>query len=296
MIRRASILVFGAAFLTLGVCLTSAHAQSSQAPYAPGEAPIVADGVAPEMEGVDITEHLGGSVPLDLALMNDDGTQTTMGALLAAGRPVMLHLGYYKCPMLCTLVLNEGIRSLAKVDLSMGKDFDLVSISISPKEGHELAHAKKQGYLAEYSRPGAEKGMRFLTAVPTAVGETAPGAIADAVGFGYKLLPSGEYSHAAIFVMLAPDGRIVRYLYGVRFDPATMRMAIVEAGEGKIGTPLDRFILWCHQWDPLSKGYSLLAFRVMQVGGAITVCVMAVGLVWMFARSARRARLAPHAA
>jgi protein SCO1/2 len=96
--------------------------------------------------------------------------------------------------------------------------------------------------------------------------------------------------------MIAPDGRIVRYLYGVKFEPATMRMAVVEAGEGKIGTPLDRFILWCHQWDPASKGYALLAFRIMQVGGAVTVVVMAAGLAWMFMRSARQTRLAPHAA
>ncbi len=283
--------LFGAISLS-----ASAAGQSSIAPYAPGDRPIDADGIAAEMEGVDITEHLGDRVPLDLVLIDDSGEPTTLGKLLEAGRPMMLHLGYYKCPMLCTLVLNEGVRSLAKMDLSLGKDFDLVSVSINPKERHELAHAKKQGYLAEYDRAGSEKGMRFLTAAATPEGETVPAAIATATGFGYKLLDSGEYSHAAVFMMIAPDGRIVRYLYGVKFDPTTMRMAVVEAGEGKIGTPLDRFILWCHQWDPASKGYSLLAFRIMQVGGAITVVVMSVGLAWMFIRSARQARLAPHAA
>ena len=228
--------------------------------------------------------------------MDDDGTETTLGALLAAGRPVMLHFGYYKCPMLCTLVLNEGMRALDKVDLSLGKDFDLVSISINPKEQHELAHAKKQGYAAEYTRKGADGGMHFLTAIPTPEGEKVPGAMADAAGFGYKLLESGEYSHAAVFMMLAPDGRIVRYLYGVKFEPATMRMAIIEAGEGKIGTPMDRFILWCHQYDPSSKGYVLWAFRLMQIGGAIAVIAIASGLTWLFISGARKSRLAPHAA
>ncbi len=267
--------------------------QSSAPPFAPGDRPIAGESVAPEFQGIDIIEHLGGQVPLDTPLMDDDGSPTTLGEILKDGKPIMLHMGYYKCPMLCTLVLNEGFRALSKVDLSVGTDFQLVSISVNPSEQSELAHAKKLGYLAEYSRSGAESGVHFLTAVQTAEGMTAPAAIADAVGFQYKLLPSGEYSHPAMLAMIASDGRIVRYLYGVKFDPATMRMALVEAGEGTIGTPLDRFILWCHQYDPSSEGYVLFAFRVMQVGGAITVVVLASGLIYLFRRSARIARLAP---
>ena len=278
-----------AAFVATG----GAWAQTSIPPFAPGEGPIAADGIAEEMQGVDIIEHLGEKVPLSMVLMGDDGKETTLGEILKSGKPIMLHMGYYKCPMLCTLVLNEGIRSLSKVDLSIGKDFDLVSVSINPKEGHELAHAKKQGYLAEYDRDGADRGVRFLTAVTTTEGASVPAAIASAVGFGYKALPSGEYSHPAMLVMIASDGRIVRYLYGVKFDPATMRMAIVEAGEGKIGTPLDRFILWGHQYDPASHGYVLLAFRLMQIGGAVTVVVIAAGLIYLFRKGSRTAKLAP---
>ncbi len=289
----ASILsLITATVLTVGIT-NSAKAQASIAPFAPGEGPIPADGVAKEMEGVDILEHLGDKVPLDTVLIDDDGKETTLGAILASGKPVMLHFGYYKCPMLCTLVLNEAIRSLSKVDLSIGKDFDLVSISINPKESNELAHAKKLGYMAEYGRAGSEKGTRFLTASQTAEGAKIPAAIAESVGFQYKELPSGEFSHPAMLAMIASDGRIVRYLYGVKFDPATMRMAIVEAGEGKIGTPLDRFILWCHQYDPASQGYVVFAVRLMQIGGAITVVVIAAGLIFMFRRGARTAQLAP---
>ncbi len=245
------------------------------------------------MQGVDIVEHLGETIPLGTILMDDDGKEVTLGQILKAGKPIMLHMGYYKCPMLCTLVLNEGFRALSKVDLSVGSDFQLVSISVNPKESNELAHAKKLGYLAEYARPGAESGVHFLTAVQSDEGSTAPATIADAVGFKYKLMPSGEYSHPAMLALIAADGRIVRYLYGVKFDAATMRMAVVEAGEGTIGTPLDRFILWCHQYDPASEGYVLFAFRVMQIGGAITVVVLAGGLLYLFRRGARAARLAP---
>ncbi|MSR70028.1 MAG: SCO family protein [Phycisphaerales bacterium] len=275
------------------LCLSAALSQASIPPFAPGDRPISGDTIAAEMQGVDIIEHLGERVPLDTVLMGDDGKEITIGQILQGGKPIMLHLGYYKCPMLCTLVLNEGFRALAQVDLSVGKDFEFVSISVNPKESNELAHAKKLGYLAEYARKGSESGVRFLTAVQSEEGATAPATIAQAVGFQYKLLASGEYSHPAMLAMIATDGRIVRYLYGVKFDPATMRMALVEAGEGKIGTPLDRFILWCHQYDPSSEGYVLFAFRVMQVGGAVTVIVLAVGLVYLFRRGARTAQLAP---
>jgi protein SCO1/2 len=290
---KASILsLIAATVLTVGMT-NSANAQASIAPFDPGQGPVLADGVAKEMEGVDILEHLGDTIPLDTVLIGDDGKETTLGAILASGKPVMLHMGYYKCPMLCTLVLNEAIRSLSKVELSIGKDFDLVSISINPKESNELAHAKKLGYMAEYGRAGSDQGSRFLTAPQTAEGAKAPAAIAESVGFQYKELPSGEYSHPAMLAMIASDGRIVRYLYGVKFDPTTMRMAIVEAGEGKIGTPLDRFILWCHQYDPASQGYVVFAMRLMKIGGAITVVVITTGLIYMFRRGARTAQLAP---
>lgn len=275
------------------LCLSAALSQASIPPFAPGQTPISGDTVAAEMQGVDIVEHLGDKIPLDTVLMGDDGKETTLGEILKSGKPIMLHMGYYKCPMLCTLVLNEGFRALSKVDLSVGSDFQLVSISVNPKESCELAHAKKLGYLAEYARKGSENGVRFLTAVQTDEGANAPATIADAVGFKYKLLPSGEYSHPAMLALIATDGRIVRYLYGVKFDAATMRMALVEAGEGKIGTPLDRFILWCHQYDPASEGYVLFAFRVMQVGGAITVVVLAAGLLFLFRRGARASKLSP---
>ncbi len=284
----------GVAVAALAVWTADAASQQMSMPaHAPGQAPISAEGVAPELEGVTIIEHLGDRVPLETALVLDDGSTTTLGELLKSGRPLMLHMGYYKCPMLCTLVLNEAIRSLQKVDLSIGRDFDLVSISVNPQESWELAGAKKKGYIAEYERAGSDRGVHFLTAVQSEQGALAPAQIADAVGFQYRRLPDGEYSHPAMLAMVAADGRIVRYLYGVKFEPATMKMAIVEAGEGRIGTPLDRFILWCHQYDASSQGYVVFAFRLMQVGGAITVVVIASGLLVLFLRGTRAAALAP---
>ncbi len=267
----------------------SATAQSPNSPVGPlGGAGLSAEGVPPELVGVDIVENLGVKLPLDLPFVDDDGKPTTLGAILANGKPVLLHLGYYRCPMLCTMVLNEAVRSLGKLDWTAGTDFEFVSASINPDDSVELAAAKKQGYLAEYGREGVGRGWHFLTAP-----QTSSQALADAVGFKFRRLPDGEYAHAAALFLVAPDGRLVRYLYGVKFEPQTVRMALVEAGQGTIGTPLDRFILWCHQYDPTEGSYTLLAFRLMQVGGAITVVLLASGIGWMWWRDSRKKSLQP---
>lgn len=272
----------------LGVAL-SAAAQSPNSPVGPLGGPgLSAEGVPPELVGVDIVENLGVKLPLDLPFVDDDGKPTTLGAILAGGKPVLLHLGYYRCPMLCTMVLNEAVRSLNKIDWTAGTDFEFVSASINPDDTVELAAAKKQGYLAEYGREGVSRGWHFLTAP-----QTSSQALADSVGFKFRRLPDGEYAHAAALFLVAPDGRLVRYLYGVKFEPQTVRMALVEAGQGTIGTPLDRFILWCHQYDPAAGGYTLLAFRLMQVGGAITVVILASGIGWMWLRDSRKKSLQP---
>ena len=262
------------------------RAQSEFSPTSSGAPGLSADIVPPELVGVDIIEHLGDTLPLDLPFTDDDGSATTLGAILSGGKPVLLHLGYLRCPMLCTMVLNEAVRGLAKVDWTAGKDFEFVSVSINPEERYPLAFAKKQGYLSEYGRDAPASGWHFMTGA-----ESSSKALADAVGFAFKKLPDGEYAHAAALFLIAPDGRIVRYLYGVKFEPETMRMALVEAGEGTIGTPLDRFILWCHQYDPLAGSYSLFAMRLMQIGGVVTLVFLGAGLGWLFWKDSARKRL-----
>lgn len=264
--------------------------QGSGPVYGIGEQEKVSTELPSELEGIDIVEHLGDTLPLELPLMHDSGEPTTLKKVLESGRPVLLQMGYMKCPMLCSLVLNELVRGLDDVDWTAGKEFDVVSISINPEEGSELAHAKKLGYLAQYERAGSEGGWHFLT------GEADhTKAIADAVGFQFKKLPDGEYSHPAMVAVIAPDGRIVRYLYGVKYEPATLRMALLEGSEGTIGTPLDRFILWCHQYSPTDGGYVLFAFRLMQLGGALTLAILGTGVAFLIVRERRARRLMPPA-
>lgn len=276
---RPILLALAAALAASGAV---AHGQMGLPPHAPGDAPVAADGVPEEVQGVDIAEQLGTTLPLDATFRDDSGATVTLRDVMRSDRPTMLHLGYFRCPMLCTLVLNEAFRSLRSVDWTPGTDFQLVSISVNPEETPELAKAKKIGYLAEYDRTGVEPGIRFLTGSAESIA-----AVCDATGFRYRKQPDGEYAHPATLIMVAPDGRVVRYLYGVKFEPATVRMALLEASEGTIGTPLDRFILWCHQFDPTSKGYVLFAFRLVQVAGIATVAVLVAGIAWMLRRESR---------
>ncbi len=249
-----------------------------------------------ELVGVDIVEHLDETLPLDLVFTDEDGEEVRLGDIIDGERPTILQIGYFKCPMLCNLVLNEAMDGLSGVDdLTAGTHFDLVALSINPTEGHELARVKKEGYLLEYARPGASRGFHFLTGSAENTK-----ALADAVGFQYRLQDDGEYAHAAALFVITPDGRISRYLYGVRYEPATLRFALMEGAEGRIGSTLERFILWCHVYDPDSGSYHLLAFRVMQLGGLATVFVMVVGvgLLWLRDRhrspgTGSRDRIAP---
>lgn len=246
-----------------------------------------------ELKGVDIIEKPNAKLPLDLPFTDDQGNSVTLGDFFKPGpngtqRPVILQLGYLKCPMLCNLVLNGAIEGLEGVDWTAGETFQLVSVSINPTETHQLAKVKKDGYLLEYNRPGAVNGFHFLTG-PASSSHT----LADAVGFGFRDQGGGEFSHAAALFVITPDGRVSRYLYGTKFEPRDLRFALLEASEGKIGTTLDRFILWCHMYDADAKGYVLFARRLMQLGGAVTVSAIALGLGWFWLGEVRRRRNQP---
>jgi protein SCO1/2 len=267
-------------------------------PLASASAQMPASQVPAELQGVDIIEKLDARLPLDLPFVDEDGKAVTLGDYFERtggpsrnGRPIILQLGYFKCPMLCGLVLNGAMDGLKGVDWSAGETFDLIAVSINPRETPQLAKVKREGYLLDYNRPSAEKGFHFLTGP-----ESSSHALADAVGFKFREQENGDYSHAAAIFVITPDGRISRYLYGTKFEPKDIRFAMLEASEGRIGSTLDRFILWCHIYDPNARGYVLVAMRLMQIGGALTVLILGGGLAWFFAVEARRRRAEREAA
>jgi protein SCO1 len=239
-----------------------------------------------QLEGVGITEHPGAQVPLDLEFVAEDGKPVRLGSYFDGKKPVILNLGYYRCPMLCGLVLSGLLQGLKETAWSVGREFDVVTVSIDPLETPTLARLKKESYLAEYGRPGAAAGWHFLTGREESIRK-----LADAVGFGYRYVPErGEYAHAAVLFMATPDGHIARYLYGVLYAAGTLRMALTEAGQGKVGTTADRILLTCFHYDAEQGRYVVAAMTLMRTGGGVTVLVVGGWLLARWRRDARKPR------
>ena len=263
---RAALAAAAVAWTVGGVAVESASAQLNL-------------DVPEELKGVDIVEKLDAQIPLDARFTDENGRQVSLRDYFDGKRPVLLQLGYNRCPMLCSLVLNGMFDGLKGVDWTPGNEFEVVSISIDPTETAMLAKAKKEAYLADFDRAGAGPGVHFLTGT-----EVMSKAVADSVGFQFKRQPDGEYAHAAALFLVKPDGKVSRYLYGAKFAPADLRFGLLEASQGRIGTTLDRFILWCHIYDADAGSYVLQARKVMTIAGAVTLVVLAGGLA-MFWRS-----------
>ncbi len=245
----------------------------------------------PELEGVTIIDKLDSQLPLSATFRDDHGNPVTLRDVLPKDRPAILQIGYMKCPMLCSLVMNALVRGIQDMDWTVGQQYDIIALSVNPKEGADLAEGKKAGYVAEYGRPKSAAGWHFLTGEESSIRS-----VTDAVGFEYRMQENGEYSHAAGIFILTPDGRLSRVLYGVKYDSANVRMALLEASQGKVGTTLDRIILWCHIYDAQAGGYVVMAMRVMQLGGVLTLMLLGGGLGWFWWREAQARRLAPPAA
>ena len=253
--------------------------------FSPAMAQVPEDSMPPALRGVGLDQHLGDEAPLGLSFVDESGQPVRLADYFDE-RPVILTLNYYQCPMLCTLELNGLVSALRTLSLEPGRDFRMVTVSINPKEGPELAAQKKAVYVKDYARAGASSGWHFLTGEESSIQE-----LARRVGFRYSFdAASGQYAHAAGIVLLTPSGRISRYFYGVDFPPRDLRLALVESSEGKIGSLADQILLFCFHYDPSSGRYSLAALRVMRLGGLLTVLVLAAVILRTLRRErARRA-------
>jgi protein SCO1 len=230
--------------------------------------------VPPELEGIDIIEHLDAQLPLDVQLIDASGNTVRLGDAFDGVHPVILTLGYYRCPSLCNETLNGMVRALKELDWSIGGEFRIVTVSINPQETHELAAVKQEAYHGTYPRPRVKEGWRFHAAAPES-----SEAIARAVGFQYRLQEDGEYAHAACVFLCTPDGRVSRYLYGLEPKVGDLRLALIEAAQGKVGSAFDRFILWCHYYDPHAKGYAKNAATIARLVGAMTLVAVIAGFL-----------------
>jgi protein SCO1/2 len=250
--------------------------------YEPAESP--ASHLPPALREVGYDQRLGEPLPADLGLWDEAGAEVRLGEL-AGGRPLVLALVYYDCPMLCTLVLNGLVAALKAVDFVPGRDFEVVAVSFDPREGPELARAKKAVYLERYGRPETAAGWHFLTGEAAALER-----LTAAAGFRYTFdAASGQFAHPSGILVATPDGRISRYLFGTDFAPRDLRLALVESGAGRVGSFTDQVMLFCFHYDPATGRYSAAVLNLVRAGGVAAVLALAL-LIAVLARRERRQR------
>ena len=242
----------------------------------------------PKLPGeVSIRQNLNAQLPLDLMFRDESGRIVRLRELYR-GKPVLLNFMYYRCPMLCSMVMEGISSSLSELKFDVGKEFDVITVSIDPRDMPEQAAAKKDKYVKRYGRLGAATGWHFLTGHESAIH-----ALTNAAGFYYAYDPEhDQFAHGTVLLATTPQGRISRYLYGFEYKPRDVRLALIEASANKIGTATDQLLLLCYHYDPATGKYSSAAMNVVRAGGVATVLSIAGFIIIML----RKERRAPHPA
>jgi len=242
------------------------------------------DSRPPILRNVAIAQRLDRPLPLDLPFRDESGRIVHLSDYFGK-RPVVLVLAYYNCPMLCTQVLNGLLSSLRVLTFDAGREFEVVTVSFDPRDTPAAARAKKEPYVARYGRPGAAAGWHFLTGEPRSIA-----GLTDAVGFRYSWDERiGQFAHASAIYVATPDGRLSRYFFGIEYAPRDLRLALVEASRGKIGSPVDQLLLYCYHYDPVAARYGAVVMNMVRLGGIAAVLVLAIFLSVMWRRDHREA-------
>lgn len=230
------------------------------------------NGLPSQLQEVGIEQKLNEQLPLDTKFVDENNQEVELKKYFN-GKPVVIALVYYECPMLCNEVLNGLTRTLKPLSLVAGKEFEVVAISFNAKETPELARAKKETYLANYGRENAEKGWHFLTGSQESIDK-----VTNAVGFKYRWdEATKQFAHAGGIQVATAEGKLARYFYGIDYAPKEVQFGLMEASKDRIGTPVDQLMLYCFHYDPSTAKYGLAVMRVMRLGGLVTI----LGLVGM---------------
>ncbi len=232
----------------------------------------------PNLSGVSIDQKLGSQIPLDLPFRDETGQNVTLGKYFESGRPVIINLVYYDCPMLCTEVLNSLSSTMRLLTFDIGKDYEVLTVSFDPREKPELAAAKKKAYWQRLGKPGAEAGWHFLTGDQKSIT-----ALTNAVGFHYQWDDKiQQFAHATAIMVATPEGKLSHYFYGVEYPPKDIRLALVEASNHKVGNPVDAVLLYCYHYDPRTGRYGAVVTNIVRLAGAATVLILGTFLIVMF--------------
>ena len=244
------------------------------------------EGVPPEMQGIGIVDRPDAQLPMDLHFQDENGDDVALGSFFRPGHPVAVNIVYFNCPMLCNVFLDGFTAGLKDLDWTPGDQFDIVTVSMDPADDAAGATKKKAHYLEQLGRPEAAKGWHFLTGTGDSVKE-----LADSLGFAYRYLEDrGQFAHSAGLFIATPAGRLSRTITGVVFEPQTLRLALVEASSGKIGTPVDQFLLFCFAYDHTAGRYGPTAMKLMRLFGLMTLVAMGILLAAFWRRDLRRHR------
>ena len=234
---------------------------------------------------VNIAQHLDTQLPLDAALRDESGRMVHLGDYFNHGRPVVLNFVYYSCPMLCPMVLDGMTNTLTELKFDLGKEYDVVTISIDPRDTFEQAAEKKEKYVRRYGRFGAANGWHFLTGPEMSIKK-----IAHAAGFAYAYdLSSNQFAHGAVLMVTTAEGRISRYLFGFEYKARDLRLALAEAGKGRVGGLAEEVLLLCFHYNPATGKYSAAAMNFVRAGGVATVIGLS-SFIFIMIRKERRQR------
>jgi protein SCO1 len=259
--------------MAIGVLAAMLAAPNALAQTAPGYGTAPGSGAGQPSSGkpgilgkIGIDQKLNQQVPLDLVFTDESGREVKLGDYFGR-RPVVLALVYYECPMLCTQVLNGVATALSVMEFNVGREFDVVAVSINPREGPQLASQKKQAYVDRYKRPGTEAGWHFLTGKQESITR-----LADAVGFRYEFdKETGQFAHGAGIEVLTPKGVISKYFYGIEYSSRDLKFGLIEASEERIGRAIDHVLLLCYHYDPATGQYGAAALTLVRTGAVATI-------------------------
>jgi protein SCO1/2 len=255
--------VLVSSMLAAGVVSAAAQPTAPLSVPPPGPAATAA---IPMLKDVGVDQKPDSQVPLDTPFVDEAGKDVTLAQYFGP-RPVILILAYYECPMLCTQVINAAAASMIPMNLVAGRDFDVLVVSFDPGETPALAAGKRESFLKRYGRPGSESGIHFLTGRQASID-----ALTKAVGFKYAYDPKiDQFAHPAVMTILTSAGRVSRYLFGIEFAPRDLRFALVDAGQGKVGSVVDQAMLFCYNYDPETGRYGFAILTAIRVGGLMTV-------------------------
>jgi protein SCO1/2 len=231
----------------------------------------------PGLKHVGIEQNLNEQIPSNLSFRDETGKTVQLSDYFGK-KPMILNLVYYQCPMLCSEVLSGLTSAMRILKFDVGKDYDVLTISFDPKETPEMAAAKKAEYLKRYGRAGAGEGWHFLTGTQASID-----ALTKAAGYQYEYdVNTGQYAHATAIMVLTPEGKIAQYYYGVEFAPKDLRLGLVQASQGKIGTVVDEVLLYCYHYNPDTGKYGAVISRILKLAAGATIFFLGTFLIVMF--------------